>query len=269
MPSLTITDIRIYPVKSLAGLSLPRAIVMRKGLQHDRRWMLIDKDGVAMTQRVYPQMALFKPDIHGNEISIAYKKDQKVIASVAFDLSSRSGTPVHAQVWNDDVDVLEPYPKISEWFSRHLDTACRLVTFPEENPRAVDPRYSRGDENVSLADAYPFLIIGQSSLDDLNKRLAQPLPMNRFRPNFIFTGGNPYAEDDWKQLSIGKIRFLAAKKSDRCVMTTVDQDTAEKGSEPLRTLSSYRKLDNKVYFGQNLIGMETGVVAVGDTIIPA
>jgi uncharacterized protein YcbX len=144
------------------------------------------------------------------------------------------------------------------------------VAFPEDKPRRVDPLYSVNNENVSLADAYPFLIIGQSSLDDLNTKLADPVPMNRFRPNFVFAGerATPYLEDRWRELVIGKLRFVAVKKSDRCVLTTVNQATGEKGVEPLRTLSGYRKEGSKVYFGQNLVSLDTGEVSVGDAVIP-
>ena len=271
MSALTLTEIRIYPVKSLGGISLDNAIVQSKGLQYDRRWMLIDKDGVAMTQRSYPAMSLFKPSIENDLIWISYQKDEKIISSTSLDIDTTSDRLIHTKVWNDIVEVLEPDPTVSQWFSRHLGIPCRLVAFPEEKPRPVDPLYSINNENVSLADAYPFLIIGQSSLDDLNTRLPDPVPMNRFRPNFVFAGPGaaPYQEDEWSNLAIGKVRFVAVKKSDRCVMTTVNQDTGEKGPEPLRTLSSYRKEGNKVYFGQNLVALDEGKVSVGDPVIPA
>lgn len=270
MAQLTLNEIWIYPVKSLGGIRLDSATVMEKGLQFDRRWMLIDEHGVFMTQRMTPAMALFKLRLHEGGIFISYTKVGKIISSNSFQFSTpTSGKWIAASVWDDDVKVLEVDPEISKWFSHHLQTTCKLVAFPEEKPRPADPQYTLNNEQVSLADAYPFLIIGQSSLDDLNKRLVQAVPMNRFRPNFVFTGGDPYQEDHWRNLSIGKIPFVAVKKSDRCVLTTVNQDTAEKGAEPLRTLSQYRKVENKVYFGQNLITLGRGEVAVGDPIIPA
>ena len=142
----------------------------------------------------------------------------------------------------------------SQWFSNHLGIKCKLVFFSEENPRPVNPKYKVNNENVSFADAYPFLIIGQSSLDDLNSRLKESLPMNRFRPNLVFTGGEPYEEDHWRNFTIGSNRFVGVKLCDRCVLTTVNQDTVQKGAEPLKTLATYRQRDNKIYFGQNLVG---------------
>lgn len=270
MSKHVLSEIWIYPIKSLGGISLNEANVRRKGLQYDRRWMLIDKSGVAMTQRVYHEMALFKLSFAGNHIMIAYTKDGATIDSASLSLTSMPQPGViTAQVWDDPVEVAEVSDDLSKWFSSLLHTNCKLVVFPEDNPRRVDPRYSVNDENVSLADAYPFLIIGQSSLEDLNRRLEEPVPMNRFRPNFVFTGADPYVEDGWRNFSIGSVRFAAVKKSDRCILTTVDQNTAKRGSEPLRTLSLYRKQGNKVFFGQNLVAFDEGIVSVEDWIITA
>lgn len=269
MAALTLTEIRIYPIKSLGGIALDKALVRKKGLQHDRRWMLIDEQGVAMTQRDYHEMALFKPVINGEHIDIMFRKDGQIIDSTRFYMANpASGNKITAQIWDDRVSVLEVDPLVSQWFSQHLGVHCRLVAFPERNPRAVDPRYAIDNDQVSLADAYPFLVIGQATLDDLNIRLDKPVPMNRFRPNFVFTGGTPFLEDSWRELTIGNVQFTAVKKSARCILPTVDQDTAKKGAEPLRTLSQYRKVGNNVYFGQNLIAQDEGMVAVGNAIIP-
>jgi uncharacterized protein YcbX len=173
---------------------------------------------------------------------------------------------MHVGIWNDMVSVLEVDSMISNWFSRFLGVTCKLVSFPEENPRAVDPAYKVNNEHVSLADAYPFLIIGQSSLNDLNTRLKDPVPMNRFRPNFVFTGGQPYEEDQWKNFTIGKNNFVAVKRCARCTIPTVNQDNGQTSKEPLRTLAGYRSENNKVLFGQNLVCLNEGEIAVSDTI---
>lgn len=267
MTTLTLTSIRIYPIKSLGGITLDTAVVQKKGLQFDRRWMLIDEHNVAMTQRKHPLMALFRPEIKDDVIGIDHVKSGQVISSTAFSTTHNIGESMKAQVWGDEVEVTDVDPEVSRWFTHHLGVNCKLVSFPEPNPRPTNPAYAAG-AHVSLADAYPFLIIGESSLDDLNRRLAEPVPMNRFRPNFVFSGGTPFEEDGWKNLTIGKIPFAAVKKSDRCVLTTVDQETAVKGAEPLRTLTSYRKENNNVFFGQNMIALKEGTVSVGDHIIP-
>ena len=270
MSTLRLSEIWIYPIKSLGGIQLQHSLVLPKGLWYDRRWMLVDDHGVAMTQRVYPEMALFKPAINGDQLNITYKKDKKEFGSTGFAILHQLAKPkITAQVWNDQVEVQEVDPAVSQWFSDKLHIPCKLVSFPENNPRRVNSEYAIGDDHVSLADAYPFMMIGQASLDDLNARLRDPVPMNRFRPTFVFTGGTAFLEDSWRDLSIGTVQFTAVKKCDRCVLTTVNQDTAEKGSEPLRTLSSYRKVDNNVYFGQNMIARDQGTVTIGDTINPS
>jgi uncharacterized protein YcbX len=267
MKELTLTEIWMYPIKSLGGIRLTSAKVMEKGLLYDRRWMLVDENNVFMTQRVYPHMALFQVSVAHDTVSITKRNPIDHDASISFHANTLTlNQSIRSKVWDDDVEVFEVDPSVSHWFSMHLGVTCKLVSFPEQNPRLVDARYKVNDEHVSLADAYPFLIIGQSSFDDLNSRLKEPLPVNRFRPNFVFAGGEPYAEDSWRNFSIGKNRFVGVKPCARCAITTVNQDTAEKGFEPLVTLSTYRKRDNKTYFGQNLVALDHGEVSVGDKI---
>jgi uncharacterized protein YcbX len=261
MEELMLSQIWIYPIKSLGGISLNSCRVMKKGLELDRRYMLVDETGTAMTQRTHPTMALFKVILRDG-LHIEYGDSSLDIITIP----QHDGASVSVQIWDDSVSAVEANEDYSSWFTRHLGKACKLVYFPEENPRPVNPKYKVNDEHVSLADAYPFLIIGQSSLDDLNTRLEKAVPMNRFRPNFVFTGGVPYEEDKWRNFSIGDNRFIGVKPSDRCVMTTVDQKTAQKGAEPLKTLAGYRKIDNKIYFGQNAVALDHHIVRVGDTI---
>jgi uncharacterized protein len=263
MQQLALTEIWTYPIKSLGGIQLERAKIFEKGLELDRRWMLIDETNTFLTQRVFPSMALFKLSRVSDSLHIKFKDD-----FINFNINTKPpGKGLKAKIWNDDVDVVEADEHLSSWFSEKLQLKCRLVAFPENNPRVVDPDYKVNDGHVSLADAYPFLIIGQSSLDNLNTRLDTPVPMNRFRPNFVFTGGQPFEEDSWRQFAIGKNRFVGIKPCARCVLTTVNQDTAEKGIEPLYTLSTFRKKGSKVLFGQNLIALDHGEVSVGDKIM--
>jgi uncharacterized protein len=266
MRDLTLTEIWVYPIKSLGGIQLNSAKVMEKGLLHDRRWMLIDENGIFMTQRVHPEMALFKVGIKNGQLTIT-KRDASLQPSLTFDVdASPVGQAFQSRVWDDDVMVAELDYEVSKWFTLHMGFRCRLVCFPEKNFRTVDPRFAVNNENVSLADAYPYTIIGQSSLDELNSRLDEALPINRFRPNFVFRGGEPFEEDQWRNILIGSTRFVGVKNCSRCVLTTVDQQTATKGIEPLATLSTYRKRDNKIYFGQNLVALDHQEVRVGDKI---
>ncbi|MCU0406965.1 MAG: MOSC domain-containing protein [Ignavibacteriaceae bacterium] len=168
-------------------------------------------------------------------------------------------------IWDDTV-IGEFYNnQIDQWFSEIIGIKCHLVKMPETTRRIVDETYAK-NKIVSFADGYPFMIIGQASLDDLNSRLEDPLPMNRFRTNFVFTGGKSFEEDNWKKFKIGDVIFKAVKPCARCVITTTDQETAERAPEPLHTLSKYRKIDNKVFFGMNLICESTGEVMIGDKI---
>jgi uncharacterized protein len=263
MGDLRLREIWIYPIKALGGIRLPSSTVMEKGLRYDRRWMLVDEQGLFMTQRVDPRLALFKVGISGAHITASFKEHTTGLPLRTLG----TGRNVRSTVWDDPVEVLEVSPETSRWFSERLGMKCTLVSFPEENPRPVDPDYEISSENVSLADAFPFLILGQASLTDLNRRLKQPLPMNRFRPNLVFSGGEPYEEDSWKNFTIGKNRFVGVKPCARCVVTTVNQETAEKGIEPLATLANYRKRDGKVYFGQNVMAIDHEEIFEGDEII--
>jgi uncharacterized protein YcbX len=262
MEKKIVSAIWVYPVKSLGGIQVPEAKVLPKGLAHDRRWMLVDEQNQCMTQRVYPPMALFKLSTGGNNFTIHHGNESMDLPLTYEASHSR------AIVWNDVVNVHEVSNALSEWFSGKLRIKCRLVAFPEKNPRPVDPVYAINSEHVGLADAYPLLVIGQRSLDDLNERLKDPLPMNRFRPNIVFTGGEPYEEEEWKNFRIGANRFAGVKPCARCVLTTVDQDKGVKaGAEPLATLATFRRKDNNVFFGQNLLVLEGNEIACGDEII--
>ncbi|MBL7740506.1 MAG: MOSC domain-containing protein [Chitinophagaceae bacterium] len=262
MEKLKISEIWIYPVKSLGGIRMSYSRVFPKGLEYDRRWMLIEDTGKFMTQRMYPEMSLFKAKYHSGSFSIHYNNESIQLPFTSIDSS------LTAQIWNDEVTVHEVSREHSVWFSERLKQECKLVSFPENNPRPVDRNYAVNNDQVSLADAYPLLIIGQSSLDDLNQRLTVPVPMNRFRPNIVFTDGEPYIEDGWKYFRAGKNRFAAVKPCSRCVLTTIDQESGAKGYEPLSTLSVYRMKDNKVYFGQNVIPLNYHEITEGDEIVP-
>ncbi len=262
MQTRILSEIWIYPVKSLGGIRLSSAEVLEKGLRDDRRWMLVDENGKFMTQRTTPKMALLALKSEGSGFWVTYGDDAVLMSSN--DLSS--GQIIKAQIWGDSVDVIEAHMAINAWFSERLGMSCRLVSFPEENPRLIDPQYRLASESVSLADGYPILIIGQASLDDLNKRLETPVPTNRFRPNLVFTGGEPYEEDAWKEFSVGANRFMGVKPCARCVLTTVDQATGVKGREPLLTLSRYRKQGEKINFGENVIPIDYHEIREGDEI---
>ncbi len=263
MTRLTLSEIWIYPIKSLAGIRLKHAFVKQKGLEYDRRFMLVDGEGRFLTQREHPQMALFNVTMTGGQVAIESRTSGRILS---INLEPKHGELFPVKIWDDEVQAFEVDPVFSSWFSQELKITCKLVYFPESNRRDVDPRYAKTHEQVSLADGYPFLIIGQSSLDDLNARLDVSVPMKRFRPNFVFTGGTPFEEDEWKNFRIGKNRFAAVKLCARCVLTTVDPETGMKGKEPLLTLATFRKRESKIVFGQNVLAIDYDEVQEGDEI---
>jgi uncharacterized protein YcbX len=258
--ALTISEIWIYPVKSFGGIQLDSCTVFPKGIEYDRRWMLIDKNNSFLTQRSHPELSTFRLSTSGNNFNIRFKDEILTLPHQAI------GKKMIANIFDDQVEVIEVESRISEWFCDHLGITCRLVWFPEHAERQVDPRYANPGDHVSLADAYPLLVIGQSSLDDLNSKMEHALPMNRFRPNIVFVGGKPFEEDEWKNFGIGDCKFRAVKPCARCVIPTIDQETGQKGFEPTATLATYRKAGNKIMFGQNLIVIQAGTIATGNEI---
>jgi uncharacterized protein YcbX len=262
---LTVSALYIYPVKSLGGISVPSARLTHRGFAYDRRWMLVDEENRFITQREVPEMTLLQTRLHEDCLSISHRHTGDTL-KIPF---QPTGDICTVTVWNDTCQGQFVSPEADQWFSDRLSLPCRLVYMPETTLRKVDPNYAHGDEITSFSDGFPLLMIGQASLDDLNSRLSQPLVMERFRPNIVFTGGSPFLEDEMAAFSIADIRFYAVKPCARCVITTIDLLTGEKGKEPLRTLGSYRRHNNKLYFGQNLLfdrPPEVRNISVGDAI---
>lgn len=264
---MKLQDIYIYPIKSLGGIRLATAQLEERGIQHDRRWMLVDAQGRFLSQRSHPHMALLEVSVLPGGLQITHKTDRGQSILVPFTPETNRMIPV--SIWEDQVSGQVVSETAARWFSEMLDMSCELVMMPEKIQRKIDPKYAVKGETVSYADAMPYLLIGQASLDDLNARLEIPVPMNRFRPNLVFSGGTPYEEDGWKTLRIGDAAFKITKPCARCVLTTVDQDTGKKGKEPLRTLAGYRNVEGKVLFGQNMLLLEGSILHVGDVLIPS
>jgi uncharacterized protein YcbX len=260
MAEFRISEMWIYPIKALGGIRVKQSKVKEKGLEFDRRMMLLNSGNKFLTQRDENRFALFRPSIVDGRITVAFGSEMLTIED------TRTGDSVETMVWDDPVTVVEMNKNYSAWFSNQLGFDCKLVSFPESNARPVNPQRSINKENVSLADGYPFLILGQSSLDYLNSKLDVPLPMNRFRPNLVFTGGKPHDEDFWKEFTVGSNRFVGIKPCARCVVTTINQDSADKGVEPLKTFATYRKFEKEIYFGQNAVAQDCIEVQEGDII---
>lgn len=261
---LQVSELFIYPIKSLGGISLSSAVVTDRGLQYDRRWMLVNEKNEFMTQRSNAQMALLQVEVVEEGLRVSHKKKDSSVV-IPYQPAAMQGT-VMVQVWSDRCRAQIVSEDANKWFSEMLSVSCRLVYMPDSTRRRVDGRYARNKEITAFSDAYPFLIIGQSTLDDLNNRLSEHVPINRFRPNIVFTGGKAFEEDGWAHFAVNDVQYYGVKLCARCVVTTINQQDAHKGKEPLKTLSTYRMSNNKIYFGQNLLHQGVGIIRVGDRI---
>jgi uncharacterized protein YcbX len=248
-----LTELNIYPVKSLGGISLQESVVQPRGLQYDRRWMLVDEQGRFVSQREVAEMTQLGTAIEPPFLVVFSKKNPASRVRIPLEPPVSEMPEITVTIWDDHCTARVHPPEINTWFSDMLGLPLRLVFMPDTTVRPTDPKYAPEGLPVSFSDGFPFLLIGRASLDDLNNRLAEPLPMDRFRPNFVFTGGTPYEEDDWAEFSIGSVRFRGVKPCARCIITTTDQETGARAAEPLKTLATYRKHGNRILFGQNVL----------------
>lgn len=262
MTTATLAGIVVYPLKSAAGVAVPRAGVERHGLALDRRWMLVDEDATFLSQRSEPRMALIRVEIGAHRLLVRAPG----MPPLELELHPTHERALPVRIWGDGLAASWIGANEDAWFRSFLDREVRLVHVPYPHLRQVDPEYARHGDLVGFADGFPFLLASQASLADLNERLAEPLPMNRFRPNLIVSGSEPYAEDTWDRIRVGGIVFHVVKPCARCSVTTVDQDTGVRGVEPLRTLARFRRAGGKVMFGQNLVHDGSGVVEVGSRV---
>ena len=275
-----ISEINIYPIKSLKGISLDSAVVEERGLQYDRRWMLTTPEGMFFTQREFPRMATLSVWIEEDGSGLGVAADR--FGDVFVPSQPDTGDKQQVTIWQSVCEGEVYGGALNEWFSDVIGTNCQLVYMPDQTRRSVNKRFDHGDDVVSFADGYPLMVLSEATLADLNSRLDDPLPMNRFRPNLVVSGSSAFAEDAWDKVRIGEAVFRSTKPCERCVMTTVDQSIGEfTGKEPLKTLASYRMAKdvmpdryeslgvgaNAVLFGQNLIAESVGAtVSVGDAV---
>ncbi|MEL6256886.1 MAG: MOSC N-terminal beta barrel domain-containing protein [Bacteroidota bacterium] len=263
-----LTQISIYPIKSCGGISLEQAQLSDRGLLYDRRWMIVDPEGNCLTQRDNVQMALIRTAIEGGKLRIWHQLKKITPLEIPLEISMQSTMEI--SLWGDQFLASRHNNETDAWFSGVLGQNCHVVFMHKESRRPVDPRYAKAGEIVSGADGYPYLIIGEASLTNLNEKLiengGENVPMSRFRPNMVFKGGNSHIEDSWSEIQIGDVPFAAVKPCARCQLITIDQETAAKGKEPLSTLSTYRKEGPKVLFGMNLLHKANGVIRIGDEI---
>ncbi len=254
-----VSQLNIYPIKSCGGIALEAAPIGARGFVNDRHWLLIDSANHCLTQRELPRMALIQPALDADCLRLTAPD----VGGIELPLD-QPGARVDVSVWKDSgIGAIDQGDQVAVWFSTYLGQDCRLVRFADDAVRPVSPKYApRPTDQVGFADGYPFLFISEASLADLNRRLDDPLPMNRFRPNVVVADTEPYAEDTWRAIRVGDVEFDVVKPCGRCTITTTDQATAARAKEPLRTLATYRR-DNG---GGPLFGMNAIHRASGSTI---
>jgi uncharacterized protein YcbX len=265
---ITLSAINVYPVKGLKGIALEQARCTDRGIENDRRWMVVDSQGMFISQRSHPRMATVWTDLADGMLVLSAPDEDAVEVPV----QPPPAPAMKVQVWNSIVDAIPASRTADLWLSNYLEMPCRLVYMPDDTERYSNDKYAGQGKRVGFADGYAYLVIGESSLADLNARLAAKnhpaLPMNRFRPNLVVSGSDPYAEDRFGEIRIGDAAFRGAKPCGRCQVTTTDQATGEvMGPEPLLTLASYRdSTEFGQMFGMNMVSVRDGMVRIGDRV---
>ena len=267
---MTLAAINRFLIKSCRGAAVPEAVVEPWGLAGDRRWLVVDDDGVLITAREHPRLLLVvpTPDPQGGlHLTSPDAPDLTVPVPAGDEL-------VPVRVWSSELLAALAGIEAAAWFSKIVGRSARLVYLDDPTRRHPNPKFARPDDYVSFADGYPLLLATTGSLAQLNDWIAAgpradegPVPMMRFRPNVVIDGSAPFAEDGWRRLQIGEATFRAVKGCDRCVMTTTDPDTARRGKEPITTLARHRRWDGATWFGMNLIPDTPGAtIRVGDEV---
>lgn len=262
---MELSSIVVFPIKSCRGIAVSHARVEKRGLAGDRRWMLVDERGRFFSQREEPRLALVDVGIEGEAI-VASQPDA---GELRLPRTHEDGERVAVEVWSRPIHA-RVHDEGSRWFSAWLGRPLRLVHLPDGEPSPLASKRALPGEEVSFADGYPLLACTLASLDALGDRIegrgGQRVPMSRFRPNLVVRGGAAWDEDAWGTLEVGSVGMRAPKPCERCVMTTIDPSTARLGAEPLRTLASFRRRENGVWFGVNLAPTSLGTIALGDPV---
>ena len=232
------------------------------GFENDRRWMLLDAKNQMITQREYPIMSQFYPQIFDEKISITFQ-DQKH----EFSTTEYLDTPFQVNVWEDQSEVVEVNKSTSKWFSEQLGFECKMVKIIKIGDRKHESSRLKETFNVSLADGYPYLLIGTESLDFLNNKLTEKITIKRFRPNIVISTQKEHEEDGFNTFKIGEVQFKNVKPCGRCIMVNNDPQKGIVKKEPLKTLSKYRNVNNSVLFGTNIVSLNSGIIQVGDAIV--
>ncbi|MFE3604898.1 MOSC domain-containing protein [Streptomyces goshikiensis] len=270
MANLCVQALHVHPVKSVAGTAPDEVAVEPWGLSGDRRWAVVDSEGAVITQRQQARLALASArPLEGGRVALSGPGMAELVVEVP-----EPGPLEPVMLFGKKVETVVAATTAADWFSAFLGLPARLVHMDDPAVRRpVDPDYALPGETVSLADGYPLLLTTLASLDALNGLIAEgdhpgegPLPMNRFRPNVVVSGAEAWAEDGWRRIAIGDAVFRGVRECGRCIVTTTDQTTAERGKEPLKTLARHRRIGKSLAFGRMLVPVRLGTVRVGDEV---
>ncbi len=259
-PPCHISALFVHPVKSCAGVAVPSALLVETGIDLDRAWMLVDAHGEMRTQRDLPRMALIQPTLRHSDVVL--RAPGMLALHLLLDTVE---APTRVRVWDDVVKAYDMGDLAAQWCSDFLGTTLRLVRFDPEETRLSDPAWAGEIEaENAFADGYPLLVANSASLADLNSRLAvqgqAPVTMQRFRPNLVLDGLQPFDEDHLHEIDIttseGVVTLRLVKPCTRCSIPNVDPASAELGAEPGTTLAGYRadaRMDGGITFGMNAV----------------
>jgi len=259
-----IHSLHIYPIKSCQGIDLNSVELTDTGFKYDRHWMLVDKQGGFLSQRQFPAMAKIKTAVTDNSLVIS---SDGVVSPLEIPLQSNSHEKISVNIWNDQCSATIVSSEASLWFSEFLEIPCDLVFLADSEHRLVDPDFAKNKQRVGFADGFPLLILSRATTDLLSDKLAEKVNINRFRANIIIDDCEAHEEDSWSKISVNSIDILFAKPCSRCVIPSINQQSAEKHTSLLKTLSSYRRRDGKVFVGQNGLHQSNGVLSVGMPVL--
>jgi uncharacterized protein len=257
---IIVSSLIYYPIKACRGVEVDSSCVSRMGLEQDRRMMVVTPEGEFLTQREVPRLALVTPKLKDGTLELS----APIYESIQLGIQT-SGTPCLVNIWKSKgVHAIDQGEEAASWFSDWLGTEVRLVHIADGYKRMVNESYAvNEDDHTGFADGYPILLASEEGLYDLNSHLESPVPMNRFRPNLVVKGCEPFAEDTWNRIRIGEVELAVVKPCARCVVTTIDKETLEQSQEPLKTLGKYRKHKLGAIFGQNVIPLNGGSIRLG------
>jgi uncharacterized protein len=260
---ISVSALYIYPIKSCRGIEVRAFRLDDLGPQFDRRYMVVDAEGQCLNQRQEPRLALVVPSLQPTTLLVRAPGMQALKLPLTLREDGRVVQVAHFDYRGPAYDAGSD---AREWFSEFLGREARLAYMPQARIRRVPEQYSPEEAYTAFSDGFPELLFSDASIADLGARAQRTIERERFRPNIVVAGCEPYAEDTWRKIKIGDVPFDVVKPSTRCTITTVDPATAERGTEPLATLATYRKQGSKVVFGQNCVHRDLGSVRVGDAV---